>query len=370
VRNRPSAARLVCLPLAFGLVIPSAARVQETHQHSPDEHAAMQMDADTPADAAPVLPAVNDLVRVEWWADARAIELIIGPVRLDAGSGHLRPPVQLVELPLAGWLHGFEWEMRDQDGDHLPDRLLHHVNVIDPDNRELFSSIPRRIMAAGRETKSERLPGLLGYPIAPGTRVLISAMFAGLPDESFDEAYLHIELPVTPADDHGLLRPRNIYPFYLDVMGPVGEKEFPLPPGTHGRSWEGRPAIGGRLLGIGGHLHNYGDWIRLEDVTAGKVLWEGVPELDDAGVVSGIPTGKLWWRGGVRIRPDHVYRISVQYTNPLTVPAPDGAMGALGGVILADRAEWPEFDRGDADYVEDLRNTLEKPNEAHEHGGM
>jgi hypothetical protein len=260
--------------------------------------------------------------------------------------------------------------MRDADGNALPDRLLHHVNLIDPDNRELFSTIPRRVMAAGRETKSEKMPGLLGYPLAAGTRVLISAMFAPLADASYEGVYLHIELDYTPADDHGWIRPRNVFPFYLDVMGPVGEKEFPLPPGTHGMSWEGSPAIDGRILAIGGHMHDHADWIRLEDVTAGKVVWESEPELADDGGVTGVPTGKLWWRGGVRIYRDHVYRISVQYTNPLEGPAPDGAMGALGGILLAGGDAWPEFDRMDPDYIADLRNTLEKPNEAHDHGAM
>ncbi|WP_420636583.1 hypothetical protein [Candidatus Palauibacter sp.] len=106
----------------------------------------------------------------------REAEIVIGPVALPAAGPHLRPQVQLAELPLAGWLHGFSWDMRDRNGNPLPDRLLHHVNVIDPDNRELFSSVPRRVLAAGRETKSVRLPSVLGIPVASGARVLVSAM--------------------------------------------------------------------------------------------------------------------------------------------------------------------------------------------------
>ena len=135
-------------------------------------------------------------------------------------------------------------------------------------------------------------------------------------------------------------------------------------------SWEGSPAIDGRILGIGGHLHDFGDWLRLEDVTTGKLIWQSEPELDEQGVVIGMPASKLWWRGGVKIRRDHVYRISVQYTNPLDTPAADGAMGAIGGVILAGNTDWPAFSREHPDYVQDLRNTLDKPNEVHDHGAM
>lgn len=336
---------------------------EASHEHPADS------EASAVETGPPDLPAVSPLVRVEVDEDARAFELVIGPVSLPQGTSHFRAPIQLAALPVAGWLHGFAWEIKDADGNVLPERLLHHVNMLDPDNRGLFAPVARRIMAAGRETKSERLPGILGYPLAAGTRVLVTAMFASSPDASYDDVYLHVRMFYTPADDPGLIRPRDIYPFYVDVMGPVGDKDFPLPPGTHRRSWEGKPAIGGRVLGVGGHLHDYGDWIRFEDVTAGKVIWETAPDLDDQGRVSGVPTGKFWWRGGVRIYADHVYRLSVQYTNPLDTMAPDGAMGALAGVILADDVTWPEFDREDEAYVEDLRNTLNKPNESHQHGG-
>ena len=352
--------------VSFGLLLlphPLSSHGPVPHTPAAQEHA-LGASAPAAAPAPPRLPAASPLIDVRVHAADREFELVVGPVSLPAGGLHSRPPVQLAELPVAGWMHGFSWRMRDREGNPLPDRLLHHVNVIDPDNRELFSAVPRRLLAAGRETKSELLPGVLGVPLEPGARVLVSAMFAPLPEASHEEAFLHIRLPYTPFDDPGLVEPVDVYPFYLDVMGPVGEKEFPLPPGTHGRSWEGSPAVDGRLLAIGGHLHDYGDWIRLEDVTAGKVIWETGPEVDGGGRTVGVPTSRLWWRGGVRVRKDRVYRISVQYSNPLGHPAPEGAMGAVGGIIVARDEDWPEFNREHPDYVQDLRNTLEKPNQA------
>lgn len=339
-------------------------------EHEGPEPPAIAAAEDTPPELSPDRNGLlrTDLVRVADHPERRVVELVIGPVSLPDGGPHLRPPVQLATLPLEGWLHGFDWSIRDASGEELPARLLHHVNLIDPDRRELFAPIPRRVMAAGRETSEERMPAILGYPIERGTRLLVSSMFAPLEGRSVEEAFLHIRLHYSPADDPGLVRPRNVYPFYVDVMGPVGPKEFELPPGVHERSWEGSPAIDGRILAIGGHLHDYAEWIRLEDVTTGERVWETEPERDASGRVVGVPTGRLWWRGGVRIHRDHVYRISVRYRNPTDEPAPDGAMGALGGIVLADRAEWPELDRTDVAYVADLRNTLEKPTEAHDHG--
>lgn len=344
--------------ILWGLWIsPGAAAAQE-------DHPAMDHRQQV---TGPSLPERNELVRVVDHPEEREIEIVIGPVDLPARGPHLRAPIQLATLPVEGWLHGFEWEMRDGQGNLAPDRLLHHVNFIDPDHRELFSPIPRRILAAGRETREQRMPRFLGYPLEPGTRVLISAMFANPSDTHYREAYLHVRLSYSLEGD-GLVAPRDVYPFYLDVMGPVGEKEFPVPPGVTTMSWEGSPAIEGRILAVGGHLHNFAEWIRLEDVTEDEVLWETEPEVNEEGEVVAVPTGKLWWRAGVKLHTDHVYRISVQYRNPTTEPAPDGGMGAIGGIVYAPDAEWPPMDKGAVAYVEDLRNTLEKPSRAHGHG--
>ena len=371
MRGTTSGAAGPALFAAVSCLFAPAPQFAQDHEHGSDAPGNGDAMAGMVREAGPPrLPEESPLIEIRVLGSGREVEIVLGPVALPAGGPHLRPPVQLAELPLAGWLHGYSWEMRDRGGDLLPDRLLHHVNVIDPDNRELFSAVPRRLVGAGRETKRQGIPKVLGVPIAQDTRVLVSAMFAPGPDRSFDEAYLHVTIHFTPADSRRMLGPWTVYPFYVDVMGPVGEKEFPLLPGTHTVSWEGSPAVDGRILAIGGHLHDYADWLRLEDVTAGEIVWETRPEVDEAGRTVGVPTSMLWWRGGVRVRKDHVYRVSARYTNPLAKPAPDGGMGAIGGVILAAEDAWPEFDRRHPDYVQDLRNTLEKPNrgtDAHAH---
>ena len=311
----------------------------------------------------------NDLVRVVDHADEGLLEIVVGPVELPVGGPHIRPPLQLASLPIEGWLHEFDWQMRDGDGNPLPDRLLHHWNFVNPDRRELFSPVPLRVLAAGRETQKQWVPKLVGMPIEQGTRLLVISMFANPTDTPYDEVYLHISLKYTTADG-ARLKPMEVHPFYIDVMGPVGEKGFPLPPGRHGRSWEVTPAVDGRILGLSGHLHDYGEWVRFEDVTTGKVLWEATPEVNEAGEVTSVPTGNLLWRGGIRFYRDHVYRLSVEYLNPTDMPAPDGAMGALGGILVIGDSEWPELDRYDEGYAQDLRNMLEKPFEAHGHGAM
>jgi len=327
----------------------------------------------TAADAAgleaPELPeADGELVAVRTLTDERLVEFDIGPVELTAGMMYLRLPIQLAVFPVDGWIQGFEVEMVDGQGNAIPMDLLHHVNFIDPDKRDLFSTIARRVMAAGRETLREKLPGLIGYPVSDGDRMLIASMFANPLAEDYPDAHLIVRFNYSTESD-GFLQPRDVYPFYLDVMGPIGGKDFPVTPGKTVQHWEGKPAVDGRILGIGGHLHDHASKLTLVDMTTGKTVWEAEPELNSEGRVTGVPSGSFMWTLGRKIFADHTYRISVEYDNPLDVPAPDGGMGAIGGVVwVGKNTEWPEFDRGDDMYVADLINTLAAPANLHGHG--
>lgn len=346
-----SARTLAALSCAALLVVPGAMRAQEVGLTRPE----------LPVDQ-------NEFIRVENHEDERTAVFVLGPLDLPDGMPHLRLPIQMAELPVDGWLQGFEVEMVDGAGHAIPMETLHHVNLIDPSRRELFSPIARRVMAAGRETSSKMLPDLLGYPIQAGDPMIVSAMFANATGTDYPEAYLHVRLLYALEED-GFIQPRDVYPFYLDVMGPVGVKDFPVPPGRTVMSWEGSPAIEGRILGIGGHLHNYATALRLEDVTNGKTIWEAEPEYDEDGRLIGVPEGKMWWRGGVKIHPDHTYRITVEYDNPTGEPAPDGGMGEIGGIVWAAKdVEWPPFDPNHPQYVADLINTLEAPEKLKGHG--
>ncbi|MEJ2311836.1 MAG: hypothetical protein P8Y07_06665 [Gemmatimonadales bacterium] len=300
-----------------------------------------------------------------------ALEFVIGPVDLPADGPHIRLPMQWVKLPFDAYMHGFEWEIRNGDGEALPADLLHHVNLIDPDNRELFTPISRRVLAAGRENQHESIPGVIGFPLEEGGRMLIATMFGNPLGEDFADVYLHFKLLYSRADE-GLIKPMAVYPFYLDVMGFDGVKDFEVPPGHTERSYTARPGVDARILGIGGHVHDYATELRLEDAATGEVLWRAEPEYNEAGRMVGVPSSKFLLQLGKKIYKDREYRIVVEYENPLAVPAPDMGMGAIGGVVaIMGDGEWPPYDPNDPAYILDLNNTITAPDrmEGHGHGG-
>ena len=142
-------------------------------------------------------------------------------------------------------------------------------------------------------------------------------------------------------------------------MGFVGEKDFVVPPGRSKRAWQGSPAVEGRILGIGGHTGDYATRLRLVNVTSGAVLWDISPILDDEGRLREIPRSEMWRSLGTRIFTDQVYRIEVEYDNPLDMPAPGGGMGQIGGVILVAKGiAWPHLEPTNPSYAADLESTI------------
>ena len=311
------------------------------------------------------LPAAQLTVHPE----RHQLVLELAPVDLPAGGAHHGaghhgmmglPPVALAEMPFDAAIHAFRVELVDAAGQPLPIELLHHFNVVDPDHRELFLPISRRMLAAGKETGEMRLPWLLfGSTVRQGTRLVANAMLHNPTDIDYRAVRARAVIEYVPAG-----RPWPLfqgYPFQLDVLFPWGDKSFDLPPGPSSRSFEASPMLSGVVVGIGGHVHEHATRIAFENATTGEVIWEAAPVLDSTGAVVGVPVGRLysWTRLGARIDPAQRYRVTVQYHNPTGDTIPAGGMGVVGGLFVPDDpARWPVADTTDALYRNDLRHYL------------
>ena len=293
--------------------------------------------------------------------DALVIDL--APMDLPANTPHhgiAQPPVATLEIPVTGYIYGFRAEVVDSAGRVLPDELIHHFNLIDPDHRELFLPISRRLLAAGHETGAIRLPWLLfGLPLKRGEHVVASAMVENLTPVAYRQARVRLVMDFTPAG-----RPWPLFaasPWQMDVAFPVGDKSFALPPGRSSRSYEGSPAVPGKIVGLGGHMHDHGQLIEFTDATTSQVIYRAAPAADSAGHIASVPVSRLYgWSGiGVHVVPSHRYRVTVYYDNPTGQPIPDGGMGVVGGLFVPDRGrEWPAADPRDSLYQKDYRHYM------------
>jgi len=311
----------------------------------------------------PVPPGDAADARIFSDRDRGVLVIDLAPVDLPAHTSHhelAQPPIATLELPVDGYIHGFRVEVVDSADHELPDELIHHFNLIDPDHRELFLPISRRLLAAGRETGPVRLPGLLfGLPLKRGEHVVASAMIENPTPTTYRHARVRLLMDFTPVG-----RPWPLFrasPWQMDVAFPVGDKSFALPAGRSSRSYTGSPSVPGKIVGLGGHMHDYGRLIEFVDATTGEVIYQAAPVADSTGHIASVPTSRLYgWTGlGVHVVPDHRYRVTVYYDNPTGQAVPDGGMGVVGGLFVPDRGvEWPPADRTDSLYQQDYRHYM------------
>lgn len=316
-------------------------------------------------------PGLDDLPYARLLVDRGARQLVIElpPVDVPAAGGTGETMVGLplcqVVVPVGAVLHSSRVEVLDGAGRTLPRTLLHHFNLSDPGHRELFLPIGLHLLAASRETPAITVPRLLfGLPLARGQRLIAGAMLANTSPVAYHDVRVRLVLRYVPDGRPWPLY--RAYPWAIDVQYPLGRpptgsKAFDLVPGRTERFWEGSPAIPGTILGLGGHMHDYGVSLELKDVTTGRVLWRGAPVTDEAGRVITFPLARFynWHRLGVRVVPGHRYRLTAVYENRTGHTIRDGGMGAVAGLFVPDRgATWPAVDTGDTLYQRDLASTI------------
>jgi len=309
--------------------------------------------------AAPVDFSTLDRTTITLGPKSGQLILELPAVDVPAGTV-VEPLASLGEFPVNGSIYAFHAEVLDHHGRRLPMELLHHMNVMEPNERELFLPISRRVLASGKETGEIRFPWLLfGARVRAGEQVLANVMIHNSTAEDYHGVRVRLVLDYVPER-----RPWPLFavlPWQLDVGFPVGDKSFDLPPGRSERSYEGSPAVAGKIVVVGAHMHEYGRAIELWDATTNTLLWHGEPGPAAPGEMAAVPPTKFWGISGIGlpITPEHRYRVRVIYENPTAQTIPAGGMGVMGGLFMPDRkAVWPATNPGDSLYQQDLRHFM------------
>jgi hypothetical protein len=149
----------------------------------------------------------------------------------------------------------------------------------------------------------------------------------------------------------------NSQPIYMDVNLTVGgSNTFDVPPGKSSKSYEFTLPVGGRLLGVGGHMHDYGVGVRLEDAETGKVVTRVTATRDSAGKVLKMSRKLYGVSGeGLKLKGNHRYRVVGDYDNPTNETKVKGAMAHMVGLFVPDdMSKWPRIDLNDPTYQRDL----------------
>jgi hypothetical protein len=288
---------------------------------------------------------------------------------MDFGMSH-DTPIQQFEWPIDGWFRGFRLELTDRSGRPVPRGVIHHMIMVNFSRRQLVYPAVERLMGAGTETGDLSVPKTIGVPMKPGMKLGMYVAWHNDTGQDLEGVQLKIVMLWTPKNQNP--PPVNSLPIYMDVNLTVGgSNTFDVPPGVSEKAHEFTLPVSGRILGIGGHLHDYGVRVRLEDAETGKVITTVQATRDSAGKVSKVSQKLFGVSGeGLKMKANHRYRVVGVYDNPTGKTLVRGAMAHMAGLFVPDDiADWPRIDPSNAEYRRDLAALQVRGTGAAEGGG-
>lgn len=286
---------------------------------------------------------------------------------MDMMADHSTPVIRF-EWPVEGWFRGFSIEIVDAAGKPIDRRLVHHLIAINFDRRQLLYPSYERIFGIGQETEDAFIPKSIGIPMKPATKLGMYLAWANETGKDLEGVQVRLKLAYSPTNLNP--RPLDALPIYMDVNLTVGKgNTYDIPAGKSEKSWEFTPPVSGRLLGVGGHMHDYGVAVRLEDAESGKVLSQIVSTRTPDGKLLKIGRRLFGVTGeGLLLKAGKKYRVVGVYDNPTGETIVKGAMAHMVGLFApSDVSKWPALDLTDEQLQDDLAYLSEMGNKGHKH---
>jgi hypothetical protein len=257
----------------------------------------------------------------------------LGPLNLPAHSDHrtvAQPANQYLTIPFDGWLVAYHPRLSDAAGTTLPGRMLHHVafwNVNRPDF--LCPNKEEHVFGAGGEMNDWPVVPGFGYRVRRGDRIRISSMFHNPTGVSYPQVFLEVRIEYRPAGTPM----KSIYPAWFDVTQ-CGDSDYDLKPGHSVTSATFKMDYSGILLGVGGHMHDYGRAMMLESVTRQSTIATLEARTDEQGRLLSMPIANFAGQGGVPLGKGEEIKVTATYDNVSGHAIPQGAMGMVVGYFL------------------------------------
>ncbi len=299
----------------------SSAQHQHEHQHHSEGMAHR-------TDPAAQLTVSDD-------SAAHVLTARIGPLNLPAHSSHMeiaQASSQILTVPFEGWFTAYHPRLVDAAGHALPSRMLHHVAFWHTGRPDfLCPNKLEHVFGAGGEMNDwPTLPGF-GYRVHAGDRIRVDTMFHNPTGQSYPAAYLEVRIEYRSSD----AKLASVYPAWFDAQQ-CGNSGYDLAAGPSVKSGEVKLAYSGRLLGLGGHLHDYGRSLTLTTSASKQPVADLGAKLDDHGHIVSMPVVMFAQSGGYKVAKGDVFRVSAAYDNPTGHMIPEGAMGIVVGYFLPD----------------------------------
>ena len=126
---------------------------------------------------------------------------------------------------------------------------------------------------------------------------------------------------------------KSVYPAWMDVQS-CRDSGYDLKPGKTQTTGNVTVKYDGLLLGVGGHLHDYGRQLVLEDATRNETVVTLDANVNDKGELLTIPVVTFFDKGGYKFSAGDQLKITATYENPTGKLLRDGAMGIVVGYFV------------------------------------
>jgi len=275
-------------------------------------------------------------------AAAHTVTLRVGPMNLPAHTSHIKmpqPPDLVWEVPMDSWLLAYHPRLVDASGNAVPGTVLHHVAFWNENRADfLCPNKEEHIFGAGGElTEWAEIPGY-GYRVHEGEKIRVETMVHNPSETSYDKAFLEVVIPFqeTPGEASAAAPRKGVYPAWMDVRS-CRDSSYDLPAGKSEQIGSATVKYEGVLLGVGGHLHDYGKQIVLRDLSRNQTVATLDAKADAQGHLESVPVKLFVQEGGYKFGSGDLLMISATYDNPTGKLLRDGAMGiAVGYFVPAD----------------------------------
>ena len=269
-------------------------------------------------------------------APAQVLTVRLGPVNLPAHADHMavaQPLRQFFDIPFDGWLIAYHPRLTDNKGTTLPGVMLHHVAVYNTRRSDfLCPTNEEHIFGAGGEMKDwDAVPGF-GYRVHTQDRIRVSTMFHNPTTTDYPQTYLEVKIEYRLAQTATL---KSVYPAWFDVKQ-CGDSDYDLSAGKNVTSGTMQVQYSGILLGVGGHMHDYGRQLVFENATRHHEIAVLNAQVDPQGHLLSIPIALFLDHGGYHVDKGDMVKVTATYENTSGRDLPLSAMGIVVGYFLPD----------------------------------
>jgi len=172
-----------------------------------------------------------------------------------------------------------------------------------------------------------------GYRVHKGDQVRIETMVHNPTGTGHPAVWLEVAISYAPFDSAAPIK--SVYPAWIDVQE-CRSSGYDLPPGKSSKTGFVTLPFGGALLGVGGHLHDYGRELLLRDAAARREIARLDAAVDQRGWLISMPIKTFLETGGYALKRGDRLQVTASYDNSTGKTIPEGAMGIVVGYFLPD----------------------------------